>query len=115
MFIPFCQDKHDKSRFLELLYPTTNNFNIWLATAAFSFFAYQSLHQSKEWACMIIDKVVREILPMAFLVFGGMCMLVIFYVVITWLSGYRIHIKKTKEKHIVRIKAKLGKNTGCVP
>jgi len=96
--------RYELSRFGELFNPTLLNFCFWLATAAFWFFAYQSVSSRNEEADM---SFAQSILPDVFLYFGYLCMACIAYLAITWMCGIRIHKKKTKETHIDIIKDKL--------
>jgi len=84
-----------KNRFWELFSPCTITFGFWLATASFCFFAYQSLLPPNMEGIM---SWTAGVLSAAFFIFGIACMLVVFYLFITWVAGIRITRKKTKSE-----------------
>ncbi len=55
--------------------------------------------------------IFKEVTAYIFLIFGWLCIAGIGYLFITWICGIRIHKKKTKEKHLDIIKAKLDIHT----
>ena len=65
MGISIVREKRNTSRFWGLFRPSTNNFQFWLASAAFSFFAYQTLYESRK-ASGMIDYFSHKILPFEF-------------------------------------------------
>ncbi len=100
--------KYPLSRFWELFRPTVLNFSFWLATAAFWFFAYQSLLPSAGEADV---SLAQQILPDVFLWFGYFCLAVIVYLSITWIFGIRITKRKTNKEEIADIKNEIAKLT----
>lgn len=90
------RQKNDLSRFWELFLPTTNNFQFWLASAAFSFFVYASLGGGA-----VVEGVAawfREITAWIFLVFGWLCIAMLVYLFISWRFGFKIEAVSKKKK-----------------
>jgi hypothetical protein len=88
----FKRERHNLSRFWELFNPTTNNFQFWLASASFSFFAYSSLWE--------IEMTPQVLLAWGFQIFGWFCVVVIIYLLLSWIFKFRIDItSKKKEEH----------------
>ena len=79
----FKKEKRRLSRFLELLNPTTNNFQFWLASSAFSFFAYTSVRRG---VCIN----TQGLLAWVFMIFGYLCLAILLFLLISWLFGFRI-------------------------
>lgn len=93
MCIQFYRQKHDKSRFWELFIPTTNNFQFWLASSAFAFFAYQSLYKSDVvgvWGMLVHNLIAYAFAGLGFILIGGLA-----YLFLAWIIGFGIRrIKK---------------------
>ena len=79
----FKKERNDLSRFWELFNPNTNNLQLWLASSAFSFFAFTSL---KRGAGMNL----QELTALGFFIFGYFCIAVIIYLFISWIFGFHI-------------------------
>ena len=94
--LKIIRQKYDHSRFWELFIPNTFTFQFWLASAAFSFFVYQTLYQKGGegvWNIMI-----NKILPWVFVIFAFCCMAIIFYLFISWAIGFVIKKVKYRQK-----------------
>ncbi len=94
MCIKIVQENRDRSRFWELFRPTTNNFQLWLASSAFAFFAYQSLYERE--VVGVWEMIMHQIIAYAFAVFGFVFMGGIVYLFLSWIIGFGI--RRIKEK-----------------
>lgn len=100
MAIRVIKEHHDLSRFWELFAPVTNNFQFWLASAAFSFFVYTSLVQNNTYDMSLIEHI-EEAIAYFFLSVGFLCIFVLFYLFISWIFHFKIdfkHARKSKVK-----------------
>ncbi len=96
----FKKERYNLARFWELFNPTTNNFQFWLASAAFSFFAYTSL-----WEVGMNPQVV---LAWGFQIFGWFCVAMLVYLFISWVVGFRIKTPaERKAEKAKKAKAKI--------
>jgi hypothetical protein len=92
--------QYNRHRFWELFKPNTITFSFWLATASFSFFAYQSI------SLAVLEGIMGWVTIFSsyfFLGFGFLCVLAIVYLGVTWLLGFSIQKKRTKEEELARI------------
>lgn len=103
--IKISRQKYPLHRFLELFMPTVLNFSFWLASAAFWFFAYQSISPNAKEATV---SLAQQILPNVFLWLGYFCLLVLVYIFFTWISGIRIARRKPNQKEIDDIKNEIA-------
>jgi len=103
--LKIIRQKFPKSRFGELFNPTLLNFSFWLATAAFWFFAHQSLLPSSKEAGMVM--IFKEITAYIFLAFGWLCTGCIGYLFISWVFNFKIVRGKSNEERIANLAEKL--------
>lgn len=99
--------KYDLLRFWELFTPHLSTFNFWLASAAFSFFASQSLMPIKSESIM---SLMREVLAWGFLIFGYACVVILLWLVIAWLCGLGVLSRergKSKQGYLIAKRNKL--------
>jgi len=93
-----------QTRIWELFSPNTHSFGFWLATASFTFFAYQSIIPARLETVM---EWTRGVTSAVFLFFGYFCIAVLIYLAITWILNIRITKKKTEAEKIVEMKRDL--------
>ena len=98
MCIHIAVNRERAKKVLELFNPATNNWMVWLATASFSAFVYASLSSVAGGGNMgeleLIDCVVL-IMAFVFLGIAGIAILVLGYLVVTWLKSI-IKIRRRK-------------------
>ena len=96
MCIKIVQENRDRSRFWELFRPTTNNLQFWLASAAFYFFIAALLLPRLEagMSISVLDSW-REVSSWVFFGLGWLCIVVIGYLFVTWITNKGL--KRTKK------------------
>lgn len=100
------RQKYPKHRFWELFKPKVVTFGFQLATASFSFFAYQSLYK---WNVEgVWGMIMHQILAYMFAILGIFCVITLFYLVGTWLFGLRIGRRQSTQEELKQIEERLN-------
>ena len=105
MCLKVFRQKYPKYRFWELFKPHVITFGFWLATASFSFFAYQSLY--KESAEGVWGMIMHQILAYMFAIIGILGVLAMLYLFVTWLFGLGVGRRQSTQDELKQMEERL--------